>query len=400
MTEFQRGNSVSFRTCLRLLGLMASALIVVPLGRLFMREFQRWVASQGLDPLRHSRWRVTSEAVLALCQWRHWSFVVQGVPMGVVRARQVITTDASLSGWGGIHEGRIVNGRWGQHLTNLHMNYFEMLAVFLTLKHFLPFLKGHNFLVRTDNTTVVAYINRQGGLRSLPLHMLARKLILWSNANLLSPCDARTWCYEQGCGSAVQGQSPLQGVEIEQGSGRTDLGHIRQSDSGSVRVPRQCSVSSVFFPERSERASGDRCACAQMASHSPLRIPTDSIDIPNTLQSEGGGSQIDINSSEVAREVLASGDHTYAVRRPVVSPAAQRSFITSRGGDFSSSSRKPGTMGLACEWFNLNTTGLSDSVIRTIQNARASSTRSLYECKWGVFERWCATKHEIPVQWQ
>ncbi len=210
--------------------------------------------------------------------------------------------------------------------------------------------------------------------------------------------DARTGCYEQGCGSAVQGQSPLRGVEIEQGSGRTDLGHIRQSDRGSVRVPRQCSVSSVFLPERSERASGDRCVGARMASHSPLRVPTDSVDIPNTLQSEGGGTTIDTNSSEVAREVLASGDHTYAVQRPVVSPAAQRSFITSRGGHFSSSPRTPGTMGLACEWFNLNTTGLSDSVIRTIQNARASSTRSLYECKWGVFERWCATKHEIPFQ--
>ncbi len=158
----------------------------------------------------------------------------------------------------------------------------------------------------------------------------------------------------------------------------------------------QCPL--FFSPERSERASGDRCTGARMASHSPLHVATDSIDIPNTLQSEGGGTQIDINSSEVAREVLASGDHTCAVRRPVVSPAAQRSFIASRGGDFSSSSRTPGTMGLACEWLNLNTTGLSDSVIRTIQNARASSTRSLYECKWGVFERWCATKHEIPFQ--
>ncbi len=42
---------------------------------------------------------------------------------------------------GGIHEGRTVNGRWGQHLTNLNINYLEMLAVFLTLKHFLPFMK-------------------------------------------------------------------------------------------------------------------------------------------------------------------------------------------------------------------------------------------------------------------
>ncbi len=51
----------------------------------------------------------------------------------------------------------------------------------------------------------------------------------------------------------------------------------------------QCPL--FFFPERLEHASGDRCAGARMASHSPLRVHTDSIDIPNTLQSEGGGTQ-------------------------------------------------------------------------------------------------------------
>lgn len=101
--------------------------------------------------------------------------------------------------------------------------------------------------------------------------------------------------------------------------------------------------------ERSQCTSGNRCTGAWMDSHSPLHVLTNTINIPNTLQSEGGGTEIDINSSEVVREILASRDRTYAVQRPVVSPAAQRSFVTSRGGDFSSSSRLPGTMGLACE---------------------------------------------------
>ena len=38
---FCRGTMLKFRTCLRLLGLMASALVVVPLGRLHMRPVQR-----------------------------------------------------------------------------------------------------------------------------------------------------------------------------------------------------------------------------------------------------------------------------------------------------------------------------------------------------------------------
>ena len=55
---FHPGKSVQFRLCLRLLGLMASAILVVHLGRLHMREFQLWVASCGLDPVRHGARRV------------------------------------------------------------------------------------------------------------------------------------------------------------------------------------------------------------------------------------------------------------------------------------------------------------------------------------------------------
>ncbi|XP_062286992.1 uncharacterized protein LOC133992289 [Scomber scombrus] len=185
---FHPGKSVQFRLCLRLLGLMASAILVVRLGRLHMREFQLWVASCGLDPVRHGARRVlvTPGCVRALRHWQAPSFLTRGVPMGSVLSRKVVTTDASLTGWGGIHEGRSVRGRWSVDLQRSHINFLELSAVFLSLKHFLPSLMGHHVLVRTDNTTTVAYINRQGGLRSRQLHMLARRLILWSCGRLLS----------------------------------------------------------------------------------------------------------------------------------------------------------------------------------------------------------------------
>lgn len=185
---FHPGKSVQFRLCLRLLGLMASAILVVRLGRLHMREFQMWVASCNLDPVRHGARKVlvTSGCARALRHWRVPSFLTRGVPMGAVMARKVVTTDASLSGWGGLHEGRSVRGRWSVDLQRSHINFLELSAVFLSLKCFLPSLTGHHVLVRTDNTTTVSYINRQGGLRSRRLHMLARKLILWSSCRLLS----------------------------------------------------------------------------------------------------------------------------------------------------------------------------------------------------------------------
>ncbi|XP_073725558.1 kinesin-like protein KIF6 isoform X3 [Misgurnus anguillicaudatus] len=185
---FRLGNLVSFRTCLRLLGMMASLLAVVPLGLLKMRDFQRWVAARGLCSCRHltRRVRIHEECVAALRQWRDPSLLRTGVPLGGVSLRKVVTTNASLSGWGAVFQGRSVNGRWTPQLGELYINMLELMAVFLALKHFLPFLEGFHVLVRTDNTTVVAYINRQGGTRSLQLHNLARKLIVWSAAHFSS----------------------------------------------------------------------------------------------------------------------------------------------------------------------------------------------------------------------
>ena len=54
-----------------------------------------------------------------------------------------------------------------------------------SIKIFLPDLRGHHVLVRTDNTAVVSYINQQGGLRLCPLYKLAHQILLWSQDKLL-----------------------------------------------------------------------------------------------------------------------------------------------------------------------------------------------------------------------
>ena len=57
---------------------------------------------------------------------------------------------------------RQIAGVWGpEHLSNL-----EMLVDRNALQHFLAQLTGQAVLVHSDNATVVAYINHQGGTRS------------------------------------------------------------------------------------------------------------------------------------------------------------------------------------------------------------------------------------------
>ena len=51
-----------------------------------------------------------------------------------------------------------------------------------------PVLRGHQLMFATDNTTVVAYINKQGGTYSLTLLHLVVDLFLW-----LQPQDIAIW---------------------------------------------------------------------------------------------------------------------------------------------------------------------------------------------------------------
>ena len=54
-------------------------------------------------------------------------------------------------------------------------------------------------------------------------------------------------------------------------------------------------------------------------------------------------------------------------------------------------------MCLAAERERLERLGLSQDVVRTIQGARAASTRASYTAKWAAFQRWCLEKNLDPT---
>ena len=53
-------------------------------------------------------------------------------------------------------------GLWSPQEKGLHINVLELKAVFLALRHFKDQCQDQTVLVATDNSTVVAYINKQG----------------------------------------------------------------------------------------------------------------------------------------------------------------------------------------------------------------------------------------------
>ncbi|XP_053190141.1 uncharacterized protein LOC128373962 [Scomber japonicus] len=188
LSQFRLGARVSWRLCLRLLGLMAATVHVIPLALLNMRPVQRCLLGLGLCPRRNLQTSVlvTRRLCVALRWWQRPTNLVRGMALGPVLHRQVVSSDASLVGWGAVHEGKGVSGLWHGPWLAQHINVLELQAIHLALLHFLPVLQDRHVLMRTDSTVAVAYINRQGGLGSLRLCRLARIILQWAHPQFKS----------------------------------------------------------------------------------------------------------------------------------------------------------------------------------------------------------------------
>ena len=75
-----------------------------------------------------------------------------------------------------------ISGVWQQSERNLHINSLELKAVFLALKHFQGQLRQKIVLVSSDNSTVVSYINKEGGTHSFEMCALMWRILACSNA--------------------------------------------------------------------------------------------------------------------------------------------------------------------------------------------------------------------------
>ncbi len=173
----------------RMLGLMAAASPALQLGLLCMRPLQRWLKPRvPHNAWRHGRLhiRVNQACVTALTPWKNPRWMKKGVAMRLVYNRKVVTTDASNTGWGALCGGKPTFGHWSKAEKGYHINCLEMLAVCRACQFFLPDLIGRHVLIRSDNMSVVSYINHQGGVSSKRFFILAERLLEWAQLNLRS----------------------------------------------------------------------------------------------------------------------------------------------------------------------------------------------------------------------
>ena len=100
--------------------------------------------------------------------------------------RELVTTDASQTGWGAVWRRRTVQGRWLPAIAGEHINALELRAVGLALERFLPVLQGRHVLIRSDNRATVFHVNHYGGTRSKNLLRLSQEMWIWAYPKFLS----------------------------------------------------------------------------------------------------------------------------------------------------------------------------------------------------------------------
>ncbi|XP_011859425.1 PREDICTED: uncharacterized protein LOC105556921 [Vollenhovia emeryi] len=101
-----------------------------------------------------------------------------------------IFSDASKTGWGAYCSGKQAYGHWTSKQSDLHINQLELKAALLALKCFANDLSDCEILLRVDNTTAMAYINKMGGVRVDYLHKDAEKLWNWCE-------ERRLWVFAE-----------------------------------------------------------------------------------------------------------------------------------------------------------------------------------------------------------
>ena len=105
-----------------------------------------------------------------------------GVRFGTPAPDLHLYSDASLSGWGAHLLDQNVSGVWSDQEKLLHINLLEMKALFLGLQAFQEDVIGHHVTAMCDNSTVVAYVNKQGGTVSRGLCLLTSRLLRWTES--------------------------------------------------------------------------------------------------------------------------------------------------------------------------------------------------------------------------
>jgi hypothetical protein len=180
VNEFEIGKAYKIRRFAEFLGVLTSACPAVAYGFIHCKRLER----QKFLALKFNGGNYEGnifmiESMLEDLNWWKLNVAIGSNPIKTQVFVMEIFSDSSLSGWGCYSNGMRAFGFWNEQERKNHINYLELLAAFFAIKCFASELSQCEVLLRLDNTTAIAYVNRAGGVQFPHLSELSRKIWEW-----------------------------------------------------------------------------------------------------------------------------------------------------------------------------------------------------------------------------
>ena len=299
-----------------------------------------------------------------LRQWLDPHFLTSGIPIPPFQADYTIFTDASSQGWGAHMGDSKISGTWTLIDRKLHINCLELKAVTCALQHWAPLLQGHQVMIATANSTVVSYINKQGGTRSTSLLRLTVELFLWLESQDII-VRAR---HIPGCLNVIADHlsRPNQPIPTEWSLHPEIVKRIFRF-WGTPEVDMFATLSNSHLP---------RFMSAEI-----------------TVHSSGRG---DPRSPLVAVSTVVPTPTTSLCGTPVVSPIPSRSSV-SAGPEVHLRRKVIPSARMEALMRHYKAAGFSDEVSRLAAAPRRPSTNHMYDDRWCRFTRWAVGQGIDPL---
>ena len=349
------------RCLMLLIGLFASMEKMVREGQLHMRPFQfhikeHWRYPQSLDSLLP--WTETISAHLDW--WQNPTNVMKGADLYPKDHSIQLFTDASNEGWGAHLEQTSTTGLWSDGEKRLYINVLELKAVSLALQRFKDQCQNQTVLVATDNSTVVAYINQQGGTHSA--EMCA---VLWKI------------------------KSPVNSMVTASAGVQTDLSQVVHPSCRSICHTSELQTATVHVSSPRPECLGHRCSKHKLVRSHSLYLPSNSSPSQGDPKDQTMQLPDHCNSPRLARYALVLGPSAVLNRGPTSATSVNNPSQTVPQLCVSQQSTTYQPPRLVSRSGQLQEQGFSVELAERIAAPHRSSTRTIYKSKWALFEKWC-----------
>ena len=375
------------RCLMSLIGLLASTEKMVPEGRLHMRPFQfhlkeHWRYPQSLDNLLP--W---TEAIVAhLDWWQNPTNVMKGADLHPKDHSIQLFTDASNEGWGAHLDQNSTKGLWSEREKRLHINVLELKAVSLALRDFKDQCQNQTVLVATDNSTVVAYINKQGGTHSAEMCALLWKIMTWCHHYHIT-LKAR---HIPGCLNVMADLLSRSNRMVSAPSGlQANLPEVVHPSCRLIRHSPESQTPSICVSYPRPKGLEHRCSEHKLDQPHGLRLPSYGSPSQGDPKDQTMPLPDHRDSPRLARDALVLGPSAALNRDPTTTPSVNDPTQTVPQLCVPQQSTTAEPPCLVSRSGQLQEQGFSVEVAERIAAPQRSSTRTIYRSKWALFEKWC-----------